>query len=328
MCNNLQRAVIVTAVMLLSLAVRAHDIIVTTDARKIEAKITEVSKSEIRYKELDNPDGPMFVIATDEISSVIYSNGKVVLYNQPAASTTEVSAIKPEPEASMQEKAQPVTDESLADILLLSGQTIRAHIMALRGDQVVYSVEGNNATLAASQIEKVTFLHNGQVKVYNAVERPVEPKRVVTAVQTATKRDELPEIQQTGRIYRDNNHFLYNNTYISHKEVERILKRENSAAYRKWKQADGLLIGGSVCAGVGGGLVLGGLLSIMSGNPAAVIGLECSALVPLGIGLGLTFGSTANYNKAIDLYNSKFDRAAVELRWHASPAEVGVAIAF
>lgn len=67
--------------MILSISVWAQDIIVTTDAKKIEAKITEVSKSEIRYKEFDNIDGPVFVIETKEINSIIYSNGKVVLYN-------------------------------------------------------------------------------------------------------------------------------------------------------------------------------------------------------------------------------------------------------
>lgn len=59
----------------------AQDIIVTTDAQKIEAKILEVSKTEIKYKEKNNLDGPTFVLETTEINSIIYSNGKVVLYN-------------------------------------------------------------------------------------------------------------------------------------------------------------------------------------------------------------------------------------------------------
>lgn len=85
-------AVIIAALIILSLATYAQDIIVTTDARKIEAKIIEVSKSTIRYKESDNLEGPTFILGTDEISSVIYSNGKVVLYNQSSQeqTTTEV----------------------------------------------------------------------------------------------------------------------------------------------------------------------------------------------------------------------------------------------
>ena len=60
----------------------AQDIIVTTDARKIDAKIMEVSDTEVKYKETDNLDGPTFIISTNNISSIIYANGKVSLYQQ------------------------------------------------------------------------------------------------------------------------------------------------------------------------------------------------------------------------------------------------------
>jgi len=76
--------------IILSTSVWAQDIIVTTDAKKIEAKITEVSKSEIRYKEADNLEGPTFVIETKEINSIIYANGKVVLYNDKQSTESAV----------------------------------------------------------------------------------------------------------------------------------------------------------------------------------------------------------------------------------------------
>ena len=47
----------------------AQDIIVTKDAQKIEAKILEVSKTEIKYKEKDNLNGPTFILDTKEIRS-------------------------------------------------------------------------------------------------------------------------------------------------------------------------------------------------------------------------------------------------------------------
>ena len=81
--------------LMTSLLALAQDIIVTTDAKKIEAKILEVSKAEIKYKELDNLDGPTFIIEASEISSVIYSNGKVVLYNQLAQPEPQKAAEQP-----------------------------------------------------------------------------------------------------------------------------------------------------------------------------------------------------------------------------------------
>jgi hypothetical protein len=39
-------------------------------------------------------------------------------------------------------------------------------------------------------------------------------------------------------------------------------------------------------------------------------------------------GANAQYNKAIDIYNSKYDHAAVQLKWQVAPNGVGLAIAF
>lgn len=68
--------------MVITICAFAQDIIVTTDAQKIEAKILEVTKNEIKYKELDNLDGPLFVLPIEDIVTIIYANGKVVLYNE------------------------------------------------------------------------------------------------------------------------------------------------------------------------------------------------------------------------------------------------------
>lgn len=53
------------------------DVIIKTNSEKIEALIQEVSESEVRYKKANNPEGPMFVLSTDEISSILYANGEV-----------------------------------------------------------------------------------------------------------------------------------------------------------------------------------------------------------------------------------------------------------
>ena len=53
------------------------DIIIKTNSEKIEALIQEVSDTEIRYKKASNPNGPIFVIKMDDVSSILYSNGEV-----------------------------------------------------------------------------------------------------------------------------------------------------------------------------------------------------------------------------------------------------------
>ena len=75
----------------------AQDIIVTTDARKIEAKILEISETEVKYKENDNLEGPTFIISTNNISSIVYANGKVTLYQQSSTEEKGKSDIGSEP---------------------------------------------------------------------------------------------------------------------------------------------------------------------------------------------------------------------------------------
>ena len=59
----------------------AQDVIVTTESQKIDAKILEVSETEVKYKEKANPNGPTFVISTNKIATIIYSNGSVKVYS-------------------------------------------------------------------------------------------------------------------------------------------------------------------------------------------------------------------------------------------------------
>lgn len=82
------KSLLLMALMLLSMLLSAQDIIITNDSQKIEAKITEVSKSEIRYKEYDNLDGPTFVLSTKDIDTIIYSSGKVKLFKHTPTPST------------------------------------------------------------------------------------------------------------------------------------------------------------------------------------------------------------------------------------------------
>ena len=61
-----------------------QDIIVTQGSQRIDAKVLEVSETEVRYKKANNPDGPVFVIAADKIASILYSNGDVQLFDKTA----------------------------------------------------------------------------------------------------------------------------------------------------------------------------------------------------------------------------------------------------
>lgn len=71
---------LILTLLLCSLAY-AQDIIVTTESERIDAKITEVSETEVKYKSATNPNGPVFVLSTSKIASIIFQNGEVKTFS-------------------------------------------------------------------------------------------------------------------------------------------------------------------------------------------------------------------------------------------------------
>ena len=57
------------------LCLQAEDIITLRTGEDIAAKILEVSTTEIKYKRMDNVDGPTFVVPVSEVLIVRYENG-------------------------------------------------------------------------------------------------------------------------------------------------------------------------------------------------------------------------------------------------------------
>lgn len=109
-----------------------------------------------------------------------------------------------------------------------------------------------------------------------------------------------------------------------------------------WLKADKLSISGAVFTGIGGCLALCSIIPFCSNvqvqpngninpilkNTVAGVCLVTAGGISACIGVGLLFGASAQYNKAIDIYNSKYDHAAVQLKWHVAPTEAGLALVF
>ena len=85
----MKRFFLLAAVAFVALAAMAQDVIVTRDGKRIDAKITEVSSTDIRYKEASNPDGPTFVLRNDEINTIIYQNGSVKTFDHTSAAPAQ-----------------------------------------------------------------------------------------------------------------------------------------------------------------------------------------------------------------------------------------------
>ena len=61
--------------------VNAQDLIILKDGSTIEAKVLEISPTEIRYKRFDHLDGPTIVIMAIDVLSIRYENGRTEIIN-------------------------------------------------------------------------------------------------------------------------------------------------------------------------------------------------------------------------------------------------------
>lgn len=64
-------------VFLLAQFANSQDKIYRNNGKVVEAKIIEIGSSEIKYREFNNPDGPVYVLETDRIKKIIFQNGTV-----------------------------------------------------------------------------------------------------------------------------------------------------------------------------------------------------------------------------------------------------------
>ncbi|MBR1787453.1 MAG: hypothetical protein IJ756_09895 [Paludibacteraceae bacterium] len=82
------------------------DVIVLKNSTRIDAKILEVSDTEIKYRKTSNPDGPVFTTRVSEISAVIYENGDVQSFSaQQSAPVRQEQSVQSRRDANGTEEA-------------------------------------------------------------------------------------------------------------------------------------------------------------------------------------------------------------------------------
>jgi len=78
----LSSIILIIALSIISLNSYSQDIIYNIDGSKIEAKVEEVGKSEVKYRKFDNTDGPVYVLPKREIMMITYENGSHDIINE------------------------------------------------------------------------------------------------------------------------------------------------------------------------------------------------------------------------------------------------------
>lgn len=264
------------------------DVLFLRNNTQISCTITDMTETAVSYTRTDRPKTMVFSTPMEQIVKIVFSDGTVAQIA--STQTTTSTATQATASTATQATASTATQQTAA-------------------------------TQTAVQQTAVAQVATQQAAV---VQRPVVTQQQ-TAVQQRATTTQKSTVAGKGRIYRDKNNYMYDDKYISEKEVERVL-RTNYAANEEWQSAKKMLTAGWVFVGLGGACALGALGCIPAGG-AAVGGACGGALVFSSVGLGLALGCSKRMDKAINIYNAQIDMAT-ELHLFAAPEGLGVAIRF
>ena len=96
--------------------VNAQDIIVLKDGNMIEAKVIEISSTEIRYKRFNHLDGPTVVVSASSVLSIRYENGTVEVFNAAPApvgqASPQANIPQPNPQANVPQQGNTAPQSS------------------------------------------------------------------------------------------------------------------------------------------------------------------------------------------------------------------------
>lgn len=59
------------------------------DNTHIEARVLEITESQVKYRRFSNLDGPIYTINKSELAVIIYTNGETELFGSSGASTPQ-----------------------------------------------------------------------------------------------------------------------------------------------------------------------------------------------------------------------------------------------
>lgn len=78
----MKRLILLASLLFTCYSAFAQDIITLKDGTDIQAKILEVTPTEVKFKKLSNPDGPLYTMRKSDILIVRYENGENEVFSE------------------------------------------------------------------------------------------------------------------------------------------------------------------------------------------------------------------------------------------------------
>jgi hypothetical protein len=110
----MKRTIIGLAIIFISVAGFAQDIITKKSGEEIPAILKEITPKEIKYKRFTNPDGPLYTLLKSDVLMIRYQNGEIEKFEDAPQITAPA---RPEPPTT-QHPAQPAEPPAVQPIRL------------------------------------------------------------------------------------------------------------------------------------------------------------------------------------------------------------------
>jgi hypothetical protein len=91
MRTNIHLTLLIIIASVYSQSVFAQDTIYKIDREKISCKVVEIGTSEVKYRDWNKKDSPLFAIFKEDVEKVVFSDG-TVFYNKPAEDLANIPA--------------------------------------------------------------------------------------------------------------------------------------------------------------------------------------------------------------------------------------------
>lgn len=144
---------------------QSQDLIYLNNGSKFEAKVKELTPSEIKYKNINNPDGPTYVISKSDVLLIEYKNGNVDVINKNPMSVSPKSLSPATAETKVAKKPSPT------DLYYLNKNAIHINALALVNADITLMYERDFANnhlsvlaLGGYNFNKVTTWPNLYIK--------------------------------------------------------------------------------------------------------------------------------------------------------------------
>jgi len=330
--SKMKKIFLFTAFMYIAVASYSQDLISLKKGTRINAIVTEITPTLVRYKLFSEPKGKVYFVYKEDVSGIMYQSGKIETFNQSNEQKTEAAPQENDNQKLKSSNKKPKEHESI-----YSSKNERkeenqqsSSIGNSRDDLETTNQTVNNR----NQMGDFILLRDGTRKMVTVLE--ITPDAIKYrdydnpngAIYTINKSDATKVIFQNGKEetfipernpleWVDNKIYLDGNK-LSNNEIKNLFQGTNSLAlYNQSKLYKNLGIGVALLGVIPLGIGAGGLASfkdmgggtdasgISKGNYVVMI---ASGAVISTCGLVLSFQGEKYRKRAVELYNQSSKR--------------------